>query len=165
MAQYIEEEIPNILDQSYLTNFESNKEKTNANSIKIFYIYINNNELYHYKGENIELENDCISKERLLFLIKKNQTISDCKHKLVSLLKFDLDIDLSELEDLINNKISTNFLSSLKLLDSITFSNKIPLITDINSIFLIFSTNLSSSNNTTKRIFIKSNSKTKRKRT
>ena len=34
MAQYIEEEIPNILDQSYLTNFESNKEKTNANSIK-----------------------------------------------------------------------------------------------------------------------------------
>ena len=170
MEQCIDEEIPDILDQNYVTQFEADKGETEIMTINLYCLYINNDELYNIRCEKLELDNNCLSKEILLFLIKKNQTNGLFKHRLVSLLKYEIDLEYSDVKNLINNELNTNFLSSLKLLDSLNFNNRIPLLNDLNCIFLIFGRNLTpnniiNKNNTTKRIVIKSTSKTKRKRT
>ena len=170
MEQCIDEEIPDILDQNYVTQFEADKGETEIMTINLYCLYINNDELYNIRCEKLELDNNCLSKERLLFLIKKNQINGLFKHRLVSLLKYEIDLEYSDVKNLINNELNTNFLSSLKLLDSLNFNNRIPLLNDLNCIFLIFGRNLTpnniiNKNNTTKRIVIKSTSKTKRKRT
>ena len=66
--------------------------------IKIFYLYINNNnELYNVRSDYEYIKNNCLSKERLLYLIKKNQLNLITKHKLVSLLKFNIDLKFIDL--------------------------------------------------------------------
>ena len=81
------------------------------------------------------------------------------KHKLVSLLQFNIDLKHTDLNNFIVNKINDNYLSSLKILDNIKFKDTIALLTNLNSIFFIYNY-ISRDNkliNTTKRIMIKSN--------
>lgn len=163
MAEVVTEE----LDNEYMTKFEElethydkfyNKEVTH---VKLFFIYINeHNEIYSIKKEDEPLENACLTKERILYLIKNNQYNLLNKHKLVSLLSYNIDLHHTELNNFILNKINNNnYLSSLKILDTIKFRDTIPILTDLNSVFFIYS--YSSSNNkpinTTKRIMIKPN--------
>ena len=55
---------------------------------------ISNNELFDAQSTSIFIENNFLSKEKLLYLIKQNQRHNNKKYKLVSLLKFDLDINM-----------------------------------------------------------------------
>ena len=147
--------------------FEVDEKNEEIKKIKIFYLYINNNnELYNVRSENEYIKNNCLSKERLLYLIKKNQLNLIIKHKLVSLLKFNIDLNPIDLNKFINNKININYLSSLKMLDTINFNGRINILKNFNSIFLIFINNTNLMNNTTKKINIKMPShKTRRKMT
>jgi len=175
IQEYTNSELPNTLDQNYILQYENNYlkkikiKKTKIDKIKAYSFYIINNELHNIKINSIFLENNILSKEKLLYLIKKTQFYNENKYKLVSLLKFDLNIDIEELIEQKNTNTAPDYLDSLKILETIKFTNKVDLITDINSIFLIFNKNNNehntSSNNTTKRIYIKSLKKTKRKTT
>ena len=84
------------LDDTYMKNFEILETKYNkfynqsVNKIKLFFIYINeDNEIYSIKTGNENIDKSCITKERILYLIKNNQYNLLNKHKLVSLLKFN----------------------------------------------------------------------------
>jgi hypothetical protein len=133
--------------------------------IKINYLYINNDELYHIKSEDEKLTNSTLSKERLLYLIKNNQYIecNSLKYKLVSILKYNMDIEVSDIKHLINNKMDKNYLTSLKILDNIIFNDTIEFLNNLNCVYLIYIHKPQLINNTTKRINIKNNKKTKRK--
>ena len=175
IQEYMDAERPNTLDQDYILQYENNYlkkikiQKTRIDKIKAYSLYIINNELCHIKVNSIFLENNILPKEKLLYLIKKTQFYNEKKYKLVSLLKFDLNINIEELIEQKNVNTASDYLDSLKILETIKFNNNIDLITDINSIFLIFNKNKNdhntSSNNTTKRIYIQSLKKTKRKTT
>ena len=159
MESTIEEE----MESEYIKNFEQLEEKYNkfynkeVTNIKLFFIYINeNNEIYSIKADHEDLENSCITKERILYLIKQNQYNLTNKHKLVSLLQYNIDLHHTNLNNFILDKINDDYLSSLKILDTIKFNDTIPLLADLNSIFFIYSY-LSSNNqthNTTKRIMM-----------
>tara|TARA_Y100000389_G_C17454940_1_gene517471 strand:+ start:571 stop:1086 length:516 start_codon:yes stop_codon:yes gene_type:complete len=163
------------LDDTYMKNFEILETKYNkfynqsVNKIKLFFIYINeDNEIYSIKTGNENIDKSCITKERILYLIKNNQYNLLNKHKLVSLLKFNIDLHHTNLNSFILNKTDENYLSSLKILDTIKFNDTIPLLSDLNSLFFIYNylSKTNNSHNTTKRIMIteKSNkSKTRRK--
>ena len=71
-------------------------QKTKIDKIKAYSCYLINNELHNIKINSIFLENNILSKEKLLYLIKKTQFYNENKYKLVSLLKFDLNIDIEE---------------------------------------------------------------------
>ena len=163
------------LDTEYIKHFEKLEVNYNkfynkiVKNIKLFYIYINeDNEVYNIKKENETLENSYLTKERILYLIKNNQYNCMNKHKLVSLLQFNIDLKYTDLNNFILHKINDNYLSSLKILDNIKFKDTIGLLTNLNSIFFIYNY-VSRDNkliNTTKKIMIKSNKskcKTRRK--
>ena len=167
MAEVITEELDNDYMKKFEeleTNYEQFYNKEVAH-IKLFFIYINeHNEIYSIKKENEPLENACLTKERILYLIKNNQYNLLNKHKLVSLLQYNIDLHHTDLNNFILNKTNNNnYLSSLKILDTIKFRDTIPILSELNSVFFIYS--YSSSNkksiNTTKRIIIKPNKSNK----
>jgi hypothetical protein len=159
-------------ETEYMENFEKleekydkfyNKEVTN---VKLFFIYINEfNEIYSIKSDREELENGSITKERILYLIKKNKHNLLNKHKLVSLLQYNIDLHHTDLNNFIISETNKNYLTSLKILDSIQFSDTIPLLADLNSIIFIYSfiSPNNQQNNTTKRILLTDRTKTKTK--
>lgn len=159
-------------DHNYIDNFELLEKKYNefyneeVNTIKIHYLYINEfNEIYNIKSEYEVLNNSCITKERILYLIKKNQYNLSNKHKLISCLKYNIDFDFTELNNFLNNKLDTNFLVPLKIIDDILFNKTISILHNLNCVFFLFSNNIIQTHNNTKKITIcTNNSKTRRNR-
>ena len=152
--------LPNILFMIY----EVKHEEKCIDQIKIFYLYINsNNELYNLKSEEEIIINNCLSKERLLYLIKKNQ-LNLIKHKLIGLLRYNIPLKNKEINKFINDEKNINYLSSLKILESITFERGSNILKKFNCIFLIYKNYENPIQNTTKKINMKKVSyKTRRK--
>lgn len=160
------------LDSEYIKKFEElelNYNKfynTEVTAITLFFIYINeNNEIYSIRQDAETLNNSCVTKERLLYLIKNNQYT---QHRLVSLLQFNIYLHHTNLNNFILNKIKDTYLFSLKIVDNIKFKDTIPLLKDLNSLLFIYKINTGKKLNTTKKIIInmnkvKSRSKTSRK--
>lgn len=159
-----------IIDQQYITDFEDTEKEYNKfynediKQIKIIYIYINNdNEVYSIKSENEKIKNNCLTSERILYLIKNNQFNLLTKHKLVSLLKFNIDLQHTELKNFILNESTDNYLMSLKIIDTIHFNNSIDIFNDLNSVIFIFTNKIEQKNNTTKRINIRTHTSKSRR--
>jgi hypothetical protein len=171
------------LDFTWLQEFENiDNEYKNYYSeelqfIKIHSIYVDkDNSIEKVKEEKILLKSPGIlQKEELLGIIKHNSFSNEFKYSLLSILKFNIHILPENLNTYLRSKnenIGSLFLQSIKNIDSIRFEKSISLFHDINEIIIIFYqpnykgdlTNSPNHNNSsTKKIFIKSIKKTKRK--
>jgi len=171
------------LDFTWIQEFENiDKDYKNYYSeelqfIKIHSIYVDKeNSIEKVKEENILLRTPGIlQKEELLGIIKHNSFSNEFKYSLLSILKFNINILPENLNTYLRNKnenIGSLFLQSIKNIDSIRFEKSISLFHDINEIIIIFyqpnykgyftiSTHHKPSS--TKKIFINSIKKTKRK--
>jgi uncharacterized radical SAM superfamily protein len=168
------------LDFTWIQEFENiDKDYKNYYSeelqfIKIHSIYVDKeNSIEKVKEENILLRTPGIlQKEELLGIIKHNSFSNEFKYSLLSILKFNINILPENLNTYLRNKnenIDSLFLQSIKNIDSIRFEKSISLFHDINEIIIIFYqpnykgdfTNHKTSS--TKKIFINSIKKTKRK--
>jgi len=167
------------LDLSWINEFEKIDNEYNIyyteelSFIKIHSIYINNdNEIEKIKEGKIFLKNPgFLQKEELLSIIKHNSFSNQIKYSLLSILKFNINLEPLHLKTFLRNKnhdIGANFLTSIKNLDTIKFDKSITLFHDINELLIIFhKKNMSSINscdkkdtyNRTKKIFIKSRGK------
>ena len=93
-----------LLDDTWITEIE-NEEKDYNNFykeentfIETIFLYINNeNKIYYIKKDNVFLQDKCLNKEELLFLIKKNQIYNNNKHKLISILQYNIDLEPQDL--------------------------------------------------------------------
>jgi len=160
-------------ENDYIKDFKLLEESYNkfynedVNVIKIFYFYINqDNSIYNIKSEYELLKNSCLIKERIFYLIKKNQYNLLNKHKLIGLLKYNIDFDYTEVSNFLSDKLDNNFFTSSKIIDDIKFNKTISLFQDLNCIIFLFSSNISHNNhnnhNTKKINITSSKSKTKR---
>ena len=117
-------------------------------SINLYFIYVNNqnvveffkNDTYLLNQEQEQQSPDAIlHKDILLSIIKNNISLNGRNYKLVSLLKFNLDV---EPEDIINWKLEkkngSHYLSSEKEIKDIVFYDTIGLFQDINSLFFVY---------------------------
>ena len=135
------------------------------------YIYINaHKEIYSVKTGVEPLVDACLTKERILYLIKQNQFNLDDKHRLIDLLKYDLTLAPNDIKDFVANDDDddhpNNYLVSLKIVDDIHFSETIPMLSDQDSVFFVFTNapKSESANATTRRVYLKSkNVSTKKK--
>ena len=156
-----------VINQEYINDFNNLEKDYNKfynreiKEIKILYLYVNDdNEIY-----NIKSENNCLTKERILYLIKKNQFNMLNNHKLVSLLKYNINLEYTDLKNFILDKSSNenDYLVSLKIIDNVYFKDSISIFNNLNSVIFIFMNKKQEKYNTTKRINIKlDNSKTRR---
>ena len=155
------------LDDFWIKDFELSENeykhfyKEDITFVKLNFIYINNdNCIEKMKEENYFFKlNNFLSREEILTIIKKNNIENNIHYSLLSILKYNINIDPIHLKNFFKNK--SNFLTSIKNIDSITFQPTISLFHDLNNIFILFYPKLNSSHTITKKIFIKNSNKTK----
>jgi hypothetical protein len=163
------------LDVSWLNDFEKidNEYKMyyteDISFIKIHLIYVNNNnDIEKVKEEKILLKiNGVLQKEELLSIIKNNLLSNQLKYSLLSILKFNINIEPIHLKTFLRNKnplIGSPFLQSIKNIDTIKFDKSISMFHDINELIIIFQQKNNIINNRTKKSFINSNTKKRTKR-
>jgi len=137
------------LDFSWIDEFEKIDSEYNMyytedlSFIKIHSIYINNNnEIEKVTEEKFFLKNPgFLQKEELLSIIKHNSFSNQMKYSLLSILKFNINLEPIHLKTFLRNKnpnIGVNFLTSIKNLDTIKFDKSITLFHDINELLIIF---------------------------
>lgn len=173
------------LDLSWVNEFEKidNEYKIyyteELSFIRIHSIYVNNsNEIEKIREEKFLLKTPGIlQKEELLSIIKHNSFSNNLKYSLLSILKFNINIEPIHLKTFLRNKnptIGAPFLQSIKNLDSIKFEKSITMFHDINEVLIIFQEKINKQtlssnevkyvNNRTKKVFINSNPKKKTKK-
>lgn len=149
--------LKNFKQQDYIDKFDE------TINISLFYLYINKkNELDHIKdGPTYILQSNFFEKKDLIQNIKENSYIDKKKYKLLSILKYNIDVDSRNLEDFLYKDGYEKYTELLKNLDSIEFSNSTKMFNDLNSIFIVYHEN--STPSYTKKINFKSTSKRKTK--
>ena len=160
------------LDDSWIEQIEKEEKlyhtfyKETNETIKIVYMYIDNkNKIYHIKKNTIELNDNILDKVSLIFLLKKHRVHNNKKHRLISILQYNIDLAPQELSSYLRNDEKFNFLSIQSNLNDIKWDDSINLFKDLNSLHVIFYEIPKIKRNETKKIIIKSKRKLKRKTT
>jgi hypothetical protein len=111
--------------------------------IRIHFIYLNiNNEIEKIREEKILLKiPGILLKEELLSIVKHNTYSNEVKYSLLSILKFNINLEPIHLKTFLRNKtpdIGVPFLQSIRNIDAIKFEKSITMFHDINELLIIF---------------------------
>jgi hypothetical protein len=166
---------PDILDESWIYNFKNEESEYNdfykekPTSVKLYFMYINREKIIDIiKTEQFLLNDKAkIEKEHLISIIKKYQVCYNTKYKLLSLLKFNIDL---EPNDVISNTFITltdtkqpdsKYMTTEHYIEDIHFKDTVCIFHDINSLFFIYYERNDNINhkptNTTKKIVFNTN--------
>jgi hypothetical protein len=164
-----------LLDTSWLDNFKQAESNYNdfykepVHSITIFLLYVNKeNELEHLHTDKCLLSEDgLIKRDIILSFIKQYQLLFTVHYKLLSLLKYNINLEPTDINEFINEDTSmcnNRFLTSEKYLNDIHYDDSIHMFQDLNALFFIFyeEKDKTTNNAQTKRVKLSSHSKTKR---
>ena len=164
------EEYESDLDDSWLEELDSKEQdydifyKDLLDVVKVNYIYIDNDrKIYHIKKNTIDLDNGNLSKEELIYLLKKNKDYNGIKHRIISILQYNIDLNPENINDYIKSPDNFNFLTINENIDGIRWNDTINLFKDINSLYIIYYRPPKKTGKQTKKIYIKQ--KLKRKKT
>lgn len=166
------------LDNTWIEEFEKfdneykNYYSEDISFIRIHSIYVDkNNDIIKIREEKILLKNPgLLDKEELLNIIKKNSFFLNMKYSLLSILRFNVNIEPANLTNFLKNKdknIGSSFLKSSKHIETIKFDKSISMFHDINNIIIVFIEKMfvtKENKSCTKKIFIISNTKKKTKK-
>jgi hypothetical protein len=161
------------LDTSWLHEFEKIDKEYNTYYtedllfVRVNYVYVNTCQEITNLGEDkyiFKIPN-VLTKEDLIGLIKRNNIVNNKKYSLLSILKYNINIEPYNLKTFFRSKnkhIGQTYLQSVKHIDNIVFDKTISMFQDLNNIMIIFiekdtSTDRNKSNNlynVTKRIYI-----------
>jgi len=145
--------------------------KEPVKSINLFLLYVNKeNEVEHLNSDKyIVQDNGVIHRDIIISLIKRYQYLCSRRYKLLSLLKYNIDLEPTDIHNFIeeNKDISDKrFITSEKYLNDIQFDDSIHMFQDLNALFFIFyeenATSINNSHTKRVRLSVIGNSKTKR---
>ena len=128
--------------------------------LNCIYIDINKN-ILKIKKENIEINNNFLSKQNILNIINKNNKICKKEFKIFSIGKYNFNINIENINKYNNNIKKDTFFESLKSIKDIYWLKTIPIFEKLNSLYLFF---IEKSNNKTKKIYNKKNKKNNTKK-
>jgi len=145
------------LDVKWLREFKEQEKdynmfyKDKPTSVKLYFLYVNHyNVVEFFKNDTYLLnqeksyddasaEEAILRKDVLLSIIKNNTELNGRKYKLVSLLKFNLDIEPEDIISMtLDKQDGTDYLSSEKEIKDIIFHDTICIFQDINSLFFVY---------------------------
>lgn len=166
------------LNDDWTHNFEKTdklyqdfyKDKLYYTNVNFFYVN-RENTIEKIKQESFLMsEPNFISREEIIGLLKKNSIENDKRYTLLSILKYNITLDVDEINGFLTSTdisvYNEKFLTPINHIDSITFENSINMFHDLNDLILIFyekSNELKTFNslNATKKIYLKSNTNKK----
>lgn len=157
------------LDTDWIEEFESLDDKykmfykENINNIKFKYVYVDkDNNIEKIKEEILLLKQiNLISREEMIEIIKKNCSFIDKTFSVLSILKYNFDVEPSDINHYMKeNEMSLyndSLLILIKNIDNIPLNKTIQMFQDMNEIIIIFyeKTNHQKNLNLTKKIFIR----------
>ena len=168
------------LDTAWLDDFKKAESiyndfyKEPVKSINLFLLYVNKeNELEHLNTDKyIVQENGIIQRDIIISLIKQYQYLCSRRYKLLSLLKYNIDLEPTDIDNFIEEDFiisDKRFITSEKYLNDIQFDDSIHMFQDLNALFFIFyeekSTAVNSSHTKRVRLSANSNSNSKHSKT
>ena len=162
------------LDTRWIQEFESldNNYKQFYNEvvcdIKICSIYVDkNNNVETIKQDILELSREnLITKEEIIKIIKQNSVNQKKRYTLLSLLKYNIDLEPSDVFHYLKQQKQMKndaYLTLVKNIDNIPLNSTINMMQDLNTIFILFYEKHTTSNNSTKKVYIQNHTKTKKK--
>jgi hypothetical protein len=171
----------NNLNDDWINEFEKTDKlyqdfyKDDLYYINLRVIYVNrNNEIDKITHESFLLSNkNNISREEVLGILKKISTDNERNYTLLSILRYNINLEPDDIKNYLLNKDNSNYLSVIKNIDSVTFEKSISMFHDLNDIiFILYEKSnelkkLNQDNNNTKKIYLRnlnSNRKTIKKR-
>ena len=162
------------MDTSWIKKFEDMEKdydlfyKDNVCNISAYFLYVNqNNILEKISQENLLLDDEnTLSKETIISLIKKYQCDKDIEYKLLSLLKYNITLEPDDIGNFLDETITEyQFIQSVTTVQNIKYNPTISIFQDLNSLYFIFydfPKKLNHSN--TKKVFIKKKTRRTKKR-
>jgi len=137
------------LDTRWIQEFESldNNYKQFYNEvvcdIKICSIYVDkNNNVESIKQDILELSREnLITKEEIIKIIKKNSVNQKKRYTLLSLLKYNIDLEPSDVFHYLKQQKQMKndaYLTLVKNIDNIPLNSTINMMQDLNTIFILF---------------------------
>lgn len=167
----------NILEDDWIKEFED-KDKLYKDFYKndvyfagIRFIYVNKwNEIEKIKVDNFFMScPNYILRDEIIGILKRNSIIDNVRYKLLSILKYNIELEPNDIPLFLKNKYDSNFLSINKNIDSIKFEETINTFQDLNELIIVFYENsdLKSSQNhsVTKKIYLRGNNMNSHKKT
>ena len=157
-----------ILDNLWIENYHKNLLKQNfffiepIKKISIFNLYIKNNKIIFYHKNKIEIVNKKITNQKILSLIEKNKYIKSIKFKLKEILKFEIDIDNSNIEKFIKNNEKIKLIN-MDIYKDIYFKDTINIFKNLSCLYFIFEVNENIKKNITTHISVRKKNKQTKK--
>lgn len=161
------------LDESWIKDFEENDKNyeifysDNIYYVKLHCIYIDKlSNIENVKQGKIFLnEQNFLSREEMLGLLKKYSYQNDIKYSVMSILKYNIDIEPLDIKNFLNTKNINDysFLTPIKNIDSVPFNKTISMFHDLNNIFIIFyekdKTHMITREHMTKKVYLSNSHK------
>ena len=159
----------NNLDDEWINKFEETDKlykdfyKDDIYYINLRVVYINrDNEIDKIKYESLLLQYpNKISREEIIKILKKNAVDNEKRYTLLSILRYNINLEPDEIKHYLSNGINKEYLSVIKNIDEVRFERTINMFQDLNDLILIFyekskELKKSDANNSTKKIHIRS---------
>jgi hypothetical protein len=135
-----------IIDSSWITEFDKLENDYAAfytndiEYINIHSIYINSiNDIEHINEEKLFLtETNKITREELVDVIKRNMNQYKKKYQLSSVLKYNIDLEPTDIRGFMQTQYVDEFLTQVKNIDTIILSKTITMFQDLNDIILVY---------------------------
>ena len=149
-------------DFSWIEQFESEDEEYKdfysepIDSIQLILLYVSKkNHLFHIKKDSALLENNCLSKDLLIEILRKYMRHNNKQYRPISILKYNIHLEPEEVELYVKSDNNIDFLHAEKSINNIHFEDSIAFFHNLNSIYIIFHENCKSWQNKTKKIYIR----------
>lgn len=135
------------MDYKWIEDFQNNNNalfyKEKVESIQLYIFYINKNKVLDViKKELLILDNNNITSNFLISVIKKKKTLNSKNYILDAIFKSNLNINQKEVLDFINDKYDDNtydnFFKKINYNNDIYFEDTITILQDMNNLILFF---------------------------
>jgi len=136
------------LDDEWIKKFEEEDKKyedfykEDNYYVNLYFIYINEeNSVEKIKQEKFFMNTpNYITREEIIYLLKKNTIMDNVKYSIFSLLKYNMTLEPYDIQPYLNiqeYKDDSSFLQTIKNIDTIFFEKTISSFQDLNSLFFI----------------------------
>jgi hypothetical protein len=100
---------------------------------------------------------NCISRTEVLEIIKKASYENNIQYRLLSILKYNINLDCEDILYFLKNTEKFEFFSDIKQVDTIYFDKSIHMFHDLNDLIIILCEKNNKISQTKKRISFKNN--------
>lgn len=109
-------------------------------SIAIHFIYTNvDKNIEKISSETIDIDNNIITKERILQLIQHSKSMHQSRYRLIDILVYNVDLEPSHIQEFVYGTFdSSRFFKICSVLDDILIEPSIFIFHSLNAIYFIF---------------------------